>query len=351
MKKKKNDDLILIGVLYDTSLGDKRLVDVCETLCSPVIERIPFGNEEFTDESGGLDCALYIPDKKTHGPGPYPTIVSVYGGPGPQRITNMWLTRVDMRAQRLAQHGFLIIRCDNRGSARRGLVHEGALKNNMGDIELQDQIAAIETYGKNNMVDLKKVGIYGWSYGGYLSAMALCRSPFSTYFQCGIAGAPVTSWDGYDTHYTERYMSTPLENVLGYTSSSVLTHTNTMTGKLLLIHGLIDENVHFRHTARFINSLIESRKRYDLILFPCERHSPHKKEDKIYMEDRIHDFFMENLSPDKIGGPADYGVWREVEGLNDTNIVGDDNINMKKRSIGSVIDIEAVGDCKIYAHL
>ena len=131
--------------------------------------------------------------------------------------------------------------------------------------------------------------MFGWSYGGYMSAMSLCRAPET--FCCSVAGAPVTSWDGYDTHYTERYMGLPQDNPQGYVSSSVMTHVAGMQGRLMLVHGLIDENVHFRHTARLINKLIEHRKPYDLILFPCERHSPHSAADRVYMEDRIMAFF------------------------------------------------------------
>ena len=162
----------------------------------------------------------------------------------------------------------------------------------------QDQVRAVEWYAEAGLVDLSRVGVFGWSYGGYLSAMAVCRSPFNRVFRCGVAGAPVTSWDGYDTHYTERYMGLPAENVAGYASSAVMTHTGALpaASRLLLVHGLIDENVHFRHTARLINGLIAHRKRYDLVLFPCERHAPHKHEDRAYLEDRLSAFFDEGLA-------------------------------------------------------
>ena len=108
--------------------------------------------------------------------------------------------------------------------------------------------------------------------------------------------APVTSWDGYDTHYTERYMGTPDTNPVGYADSSVMSHVHRMKGSLMLVHGLIDENVHFRHTARLINELIRNRKKYDLVLFPCERHGPQDLRDKIYLEDRILEYFEDNMS-------------------------------------------------------
>ena len=139
-----------------------------------------------------------------------------------------------------------------------------------------------------------------------MSAMSLCRAPDT--FCCSIAGAPVTSWDGYDTHYTERYMGLPAENREGYLSSSVMTHVENYRGRMMLVHGLIDENVHFRHTARLINKLVEARKCYDLMLFPCERHSPHGLDNRVYLEDGILSFFLLHLgeadnSNTKIEGP------------------------------------------------
>ena len=126
-----------------------------------------------------------------------------------------------------------------------------------------------------------------------MSAMALARAPET--FKVGIAGAPVSHWDGYDTHYTERYMGLPKANAEGYAQSAVMAHLGTMSGDLMLVHGLIDENVHFRHTARLINGLIAADKPYDLLLFPDERHMPRRKEDLVYMERRISDFIKANL--------------------------------------------------------
>ena len=135
--------------------------------------------------------------------------------------------------------------------------------------------------------------MYGWSYGGYMALMCLSRAP--DVFTMGVAGAPVTHWDGYDTHYTERYMGTPKSNPEGYRESSVMASIDRLEGSLLIVHGLIDENVHFRHTARLINSLIRARKPYELLLFPDERHMPRSLEDRVYMEDRISEFFERNL--------------------------------------------------------
>ncbi len=250
----------------------------------------------FTNADGVLlHGAIYRPLPEHFGEGPYPTIVSVYGGPHAQRVQNAWSTTTDLRAQWLTQHGFLVFRLDNRGSARRGLEFEGALRNNMGDVEVRDQVEGVQWLVGKGLTDPKNVGMYGWSYGGYMSAMSLARAP--EVFKATVAGAPVTHWDGYDTHYTERYMGTPQNNPKGYEVSSVMRWLPSMKGSLMLIHGLVDENVHFRHTARLITALTDQRKDYELVLLPESRHGPRRKEDRIYVEERIRDFFVEHLMP------------------------------------------------------
>ena len=163
----------------------------------------------------------------------------------------------------------------------------------MGIIEVQDQVDGVRWLVAQGLADPARVGIYGWSYGGYMAAMCLAQAPDT--FKVAVAGAPVTHYDGYDTHYTERYMGTPQDNPEGYTQGSVMAHVDNLQGKLLLVHGLIDENVHFRHTARLINALIRARKPYDLLLFPDERHSPRSLADRVFMEEQIRDYFGRNL--------------------------------------------------------
>jgi dipeptidyl-peptidase-4 len=239
-----------------------------------------------------LHGAIFRPPAR-FGAGPFPTLVQVYGGPHAQTVTNSWSLTVAMRAQYLRSQGFLVFLLDNRGSARRGLAFEGVIKHHMGQIEVDDQVDGVRWLVAHGLADADRVGIYGWSYGGYMSLMCLARAPET--FKVAVVGAPVTHWDGYDTHYTERYMGTPQENPQGYTDSSVLGHVGNITGKLMLIHGLIDENVHFRHTARLINVLIKARKPYDLFLFPDERHMPRALADRVYMEERIRDYFIEHV--------------------------------------------------------
>jgi dipeptidyl-peptidase-4 len=236
--------------------------------------------------------AVYRPPK-SFGEGPFPTIVHVYGGPGPQMVANSWLLTANLLLQFLRRQGFLVFRLDNRGSARRGMEFESALYRQMGTVEVEDQIDGVRWLVQQGLADLNRVGITGWSYGGYMTLMSMSKAP--DIFSVGVAGAPVTGWDGYDTAYTERYMDTPQENPDGYANGSVMSHIDGLRGKLLLVHGLLDENVHFRHTARLINALNRARKPYDLLLFPDERHLPRRQDDRTYMNQRMVDFFVEHL--------------------------------------------------------
>lgn len=278
------------------SLADGSLIHMIYNQPDPRLERLRLQPPEFVTlknrDGITLYGALYQPTR-TIRQGPYPTIISVYGGPHAQMVTNGWGMTAAMRIQYLREQGFLIFVLDNRGSANRGLAFEGSIKHCMGNLEVQDQVDGVHWLVEQGLADPQHVGIFGWSYGGYMAAMCLCRAPET--FKAAVAGAPVTAWDGYDTHYTERYMGTPQLNPDGYRNSSVMTHVGKMTGRLMLVQGLIDENVHFRHTARLINALIQERKTYDLLLFPDERHMPRRFADRVFMEEQVRDFFLKYL--------------------------------------------------------
>lgn len=239
-----------------------------------------------------LHGAVYRPPA-SFGSGPYPTIVHVYGGPGPQMVTNSWGMTSAMLLQYLRVRGFLVFRLDNRGSARRGLVFEGAIRRRMGTVEVEDQVDGVRWLVEQGLADPARVGIFGASYGGYMTLMSLLKAPET--FSVGVATAPVTSWDGYDTAYTERYMSTPQANPEGYAQGSVLRYVDRLRGKLLLVHGMIDENVHFRHTARLLNALIAARKDYDTLFLPDERHMVRHLVDRTYLNERTVSYFERNL--------------------------------------------------------
>jgi dipeptidyl-peptidase-4 len=242
-----------------------------------------------TSDGAELHAAVYRPAAS----GKAPVIVSVYGGPGPQMVNDSWAETVDLRAQLLAQHGFVVLKVDNRGSARRGLAFEAPIARAMGQIELRDQVEGVRWLGTLGFADTSRVGIYGWSYGGYMTLMALFTAP--DVFKAGVCGAPVTFHEGYDTAYTEKYMSTPTDNAEGYRRSSPLSYVDQLRGRLLLIHGMIDENVHFRHTARLTQALIDSGKPFETLFYPNERHMPRSERDRVAMERRLLEFFQRNL--------------------------------------------------------
>ena len=222
-----------------------------------------------------------------------PLIVDVYGGPHVQQVVNGWSLTAALRPQYFASRGFNVFALDNRGSARRGHTFEAAIGKRMGSIEVSDQVDGVRALAADPLIDTARTGVYGWSYGGYMTLMCLLKAP--DVFKAGVAGAPVTDWDGYDTAYTERYMQTPQINPGGYRESSVLTHVGALAAPLLVLHGLLDENVHFRHTARLAAALNAAGKLYDLAIFPNERHGPRDERQRAALERRIADFFERNL--------------------------------------------------------
>jgi dipeptidyl-peptidase-4 len=227
----------------------------------------------------------------------YPALVRVYGGPTAQEVRNSWELTRDLRAQHLTERGYVVFRLDNRGTPRRGHAFATALDRHLGSVEVEDQIAGARYLAALPYVDGGRIGIYGWSYGGYMAALCLLKAP--EIFRAAVAGAPVTDWDGYDTHYTERYMGKPQENPDGYRAASLIPLAPQLKGRLLILHGQVDENVHFRHTARFVQALNAAHRPYDLMMFPEERHLPRRAEDRQYLEQRLIEHFDAALAPRK----------------------------------------------------
>jgi dipeptidyl-peptidase-4 len=224
---------------------------------------------------------------------PAPLIVWVYGGPHAQVVQDSWALTADMQAQYLTTQGFAVMRVDNRGSARRGLAFEAAIAGRFGTVEIDDQVDGVRFATAQGWVDGDRVGITGWSYGGFMTLMCMLKLP--DVFRVGVAGAPVTSWDGYDTAYTERYLGTPQDNPDVYREGSATTHAAGLRGNLLIVHGMLDENVHFRHTARFLEALAKTRAHCDLLLYPSGRHGLRSEEDRRNMHERIAGYFAEHL--------------------------------------------------------
>jgi dipeptidyl-peptidase-4 len=240
-----------------------------------------------------LYTAIYTSEKTRFDGQQHPLVVSVYGGPVAQTVTNTWTLTVDLRAQYLAQRGYVVLNVDNRGSANRGLAFEAAIARSMGHVEVGDQVEGVRFLSSRPYVDSTRVGIYGWSYGGYMTLRALLKAP--DVFKVGISGAPVTFWEGYDTHYTERYMGLPATNEAGYRTSSVLPYVGLLVGKLMLVQGLVDENVHARHAMRLIEALTTAAQDYELVLFPEARHMPRNPAHLEYLERQLVEFLNQHL--------------------------------------------------------
>src|SRR2546427_241132 len=272
--------------------GAGRQVRVLDANADPEPKALGLRPPEFVTlkakDGSVLHGAIYRPRPMTAGR-KYPAIVRVYGGPTAQSVKDAWEGTCELRAPYPRRHRYVVVRPDNRRTPRRGKAFETALAKRLGSVEVEDQIAGARYLAGLPYVDGKRLGIYGWSYGGYMAARCLLKAP--DLFKVAVAGAPVAEWDGYDTHYTERYMGKPQENLEGYRESSLLPLASRLDRRLLIVHGMIDENVHFRHTARLMNALNSAQKRYDLLIFPDERHLPRGEDDRRTMEARLVEFF------------------------------------------------------------
>jgi len=222
----------------------------------------------------------------------YPVIVDVYGGPHVQLVQKRW-DASSLYKQLLAQNGFLVWTLDNRGSWGRGHAWESVIFENLGKHELEDQLTGVEYLKALPYVDGSRIGIRGWSYGGYMTLYALTHAP--EVFKCGSAGAPVTDWKFYDSIYTERYMRTPSENPAGYKSASPLEAAANLKAKLLIIHGTSDDNVHLQNTINFLDALIHAGQPYEFHLQPGQKHGFQGDGPRTYVDQRILDFFKANL--------------------------------------------------------
>lgn len=220
----------------------------------------------------------------------YPVVVIVYGGPGAQSVRDAWSGATWEQA--LAQRGFLIWQLDNRGSAGRGHRFETPVFRNFGAVELEDQKQGVGYLESLAFADTSRMGLYGWSYGGFMTLYSLCNAP--GLFRAGIAGAPVTDWRNYDSIYTERYMGLPDENEAGYNRSSPIGKAAQLNSKLLLVHNLEDDNVHFQNTVQMINALEHAGKMYQLQVYPQKAHGVSGAMRKHLLETTT-EFFEQNL--------------------------------------------------------
>lgn len=221
----------------------------------------------------------------------HPAIVMVYGGPESQHVIDSWAPH--LLWQHLADRGFVVFQVDNRGTGGRGLANEQKIHKQLGTLELEDQIAGAAWLRSQPFVDGSRIGIYGHSYGGFMAALAMLDGKGT--FKAGVAGSPVTDWRLYDTGYTERYMETPETNPGGYDASDLSKKAGGLRGKLLITHAMMDENVHYAHTAKLVDALVAADKRFDLLILPGERHGVRAPAARIYMPERVAEYFADNL--------------------------------------------------------
>ena len=273
----------LIRVLEDNSA-------LRQTMKTYQFSEVEFTSFKTSDETELFAFMIKPPD---FDPGKkYPLLMYVYGGPESQSVRDGWGRHFPW-FQMLAQNGYIVACVDNRGTNGRGEEFRKATYLQLGKYETMDQIEAAIYFGSLPYIDAKRIGIYGWSYGGYMAA--LCMTKGADVFKAGIAGAPVTSWRFYDTIYTERFMRTPQENPDGYDDNSPINHVDKMKGAFLLIHGTADDNVHFQNSVEMADKLIEADKYFDMLFYPNRSHGISGGNYSYHMYNSMTNFIFKNL--------------------------------------------------------
>lgn len=217
----------------------------------------------------------------------------LYGGPGSQKVLNRYEGNNFYWYQMLAQKGYVIACVDNRGTGGKGAEFKKMTYKELGKYETIDQIDAAKYFGSLNYIDEKRIGIQGWSYGGYMSSLAITKG--ADVFNLAVAVAPVTNWRYYDNIYTERYMQTPQENPSGYDENSPINHVEKLKGKYLLIHGTADDNVHVQNTYEMSSALVRANKQFDLFVYPDKNHGIYGKNTRYHLYKKITNFILDNL--------------------------------------------------------
>jgi dipeptidyl-peptidase-4 len=229
----------------------------------------------------------FDPNKK------YPVFMYQYSGPGSQQVNNDWNSNDDYWFQMLAQQGYIVACVDGRGTGFKGAAFKKVTQKELGKYEVEDQIDAAIVIGNYPYVDKNRIGIWGWSYGGFMASNCLLKG--ADIFKMAIAVAPVTNWRFYDSIYTERYMQTPQENASGYDENSPINHVNKLKGKYLLIHGSGDDNVHVQNSMQMIEALIQANKQFDSQIYPDKNHGIYGGKTRIQLFTKMTNFIKDNL--------------------------------------------------------
>ena len=281
--------------LNDNTGKEIRELETNKSLMKKINETYKFSKKEFftfTTEGGiELNGWMLKPAKFKKGK-KHPVFMTVYGGPGSQTVTNSWDRDMGWW-QLLAQQGYIIVSVDNRGTGARGKEFRQITYEQLGKYEIIDQIEAAKYLGNLKYVDAERIGIFGWSYGGYMSS--LCLTIGAKWFKLGIAVAPVSNWRYYDTIYTERYNGLPQDNESGYDDNSPINHAKKMNGKFLMVHGTSDDNVHFQNSVDFITKLVDANVEFETMYYPNKDHGIYGGNTRNHLYKKMTNFILNNL--------------------------------------------------------
>lgn len=276
--------------------NDGSIVEVIEPNNIPALQDYQFSAVEFSTMTISDNVVLHYsmikppnfdPNKK------YPVLMYVYGGPGSQTVVNRWGSSRGLWHQLLAQKGYIVVSVDNRGTGGRGKQFMMQTYKNLGELETTDQINAAKWLTQQPFVDASRIGIWGWSYGGYMSAFCLLKG--NDIFKAAVSVAPVTDWRNYDSIYTERFMLTPAKNPEGYERTAPVKYAKNLKGKLLLVHGANDDNVHMSNALQLAMALQDARKPFDFMIYPRKQHGISGRDTQVHLFNMITDFLLENL--------------------------------------------------------
>ena len=223
----------------------------------------------------------------------YPVFVNVYGGPGHNEVLDSWDGNDYFFHNLLAQDGYMVLSIDPRGTQFRGAAFKKSTYLQLGKLEIQDVLEATRVFAQRPDVDASRLGIMGWSYGGFMSSLAMTKG--NGLFKMGIAVAPVTNWRFYDNIYTERFMRTPQENAKGYDDNSPINFAKDLQGKYFLIHGAADDNVHYQNSMEMISALVKANKQFDLFIYPNKNHGIYGGNTRNHLFNMIHDYILDEL--------------------------------------------------------
>jgi dipeptidyl-peptidase-4 len=266
------------------------------TILQNKLKKYNLSNKEFmtikTSDSTDLNAWMIKPSD-FNASKKYPVIFVIYGGPGRNTVLNAWEGAAYMWHQHLAQKGYIVVSVDNRGTQYKGEKFKKLTYGNLGMYETMDQIEAAKYIGNLPYVDKNRIGIQGWSFGGYLSS--LCITKGNDVFKAAIAVAPVTNWRYYDSIYTERFLGLPKDNAKGYDDNSPINFTEQLKGNYLLIHGTADDNVHFQNSVEMVTSLQKANKHFDFMIYPDKNHGIGGGNTRLHIYTKMTNFILEKL--------------------------------------------------------